>query len=132
MGITSVDPAALRAAALRMDTAADIVLVCVKTPDTETAARQLQPHLRSETAVVSLQNGVDNAARLAAVLGPSGARVASAVSPGSRPATPVGDESARAAVRSPRSTRRRRQSAGPAGSSSRDDIAASVASSSVT
>jgi 2-dehydropantoate 2-reductase len=47
---------------------ADIVLVCVKTPDTETAARALQPHLRPETAVVSLQNGVDNARRLQGVL----------------------------------------------------------------
>ena len=47
---------------------ADVVLVTVKTPDTEDAARTLAPHLRADARVVSLQNGVDNAARIAAVL----------------------------------------------------------------
>ncbi len=47
---------------------ADMVLVCVKTHDTEVAARQMQPHLRPETAVVSLQNGVDNGRRLRSIL----------------------------------------------------------------
>jgi 2-dehydropantoate 2-reductase len=47
---------------------ADMVLVCVKTPDTEVAARQMQPHLRADAAVVSLQNGVDNGRRLQAIL----------------------------------------------------------------
>ena len=47
---------------------ADVVLVTVKTPDTSEAARALAPYLRSDARVVSLQNGVDNAARLAAVL----------------------------------------------------------------
>lgn len=48
---------------------ADLVLVCVKSPDTESAARAIAPHLRPEAVVLSLQNGVGNAERLAAVLG---------------------------------------------------------------
>jgi 2-dehydropantoate 2-reductase len=48
---------------------ADLVLVCVKSSDTEDAGRQLRPHIGPATAVWSLQNGVDNAERLAAVLG---------------------------------------------------------------
>jgi len=47
---------------------ADVVLVCVKSPDTDAAARSLAPHLRADAVVVSLQNGVDNAERLRAVL----------------------------------------------------------------
>jgi 2-dehydropantoate 2-reductase len=47
---------------------ADIVLVCVKSPDTEAAARSLAPHVRPGTAIVSLQNGVDNADKLRSVL----------------------------------------------------------------
>lgn len=47
---------------------AELVLVCVKSNDTETAARQLQPHLGPDTEVWSLQNGVDNAERLALLL----------------------------------------------------------------
>jgi 2-dehydropantoate 2-reductase len=47
---------------------AEVVLVCVKSPDTDAAARSLQPHLAADAVVVSLQNGVDNAERLRAVL----------------------------------------------------------------
>ncbi|RZT39278.1 ketopantoate reductase family protein [Cupriavidus agavae] len=47
---------------------ADIVLVCVKSVDTEDAARQMLPYLRPDALVVSLQNGIDNAARLEAAL----------------------------------------------------------------
>lgn len=47
---------------------ADVVLCCVKSPDTEDAARALQPHLAPGTLVLSLQNGVDNAERLRSVL----------------------------------------------------------------
>ena len=47
---------------------ADVVLCCVKSPDTEDAARALQPHLAPGALVLSLQNGVDNAERLRAVL----------------------------------------------------------------
>ncbi len=47
----------------------DLVLVCVKAYDTEVAARAIRPMVGPETAVLSLQNGVDNHERLAAVLG---------------------------------------------------------------
>jgi 2-dehydropantoate 2-reductase len=39
---------------------AEVVLFCVKTLDTESAARALAPHLKPGTIVISLQNGVDN------------------------------------------------------------------------
>jgi len=44
---------------------ADLVLVCVKSPDTDATARALAPHLAPGALVLSLQNGVDNAATLA-------------------------------------------------------------------
>jgi len=47
----------------------DLVLICVKSADTEQAGRSLAGHLRPETSVLSLQNGVDNASRLRAVTG---------------------------------------------------------------
>ena len=47
---------------------ADIVLVCVKSPDSEAAARDLAPRLSPAAVVVSLQNGVDNAERIAAIV----------------------------------------------------------------
>ena len=47
---------------------ADLVLFCVKSLDTEAAGRQLRPVLRPGTLLLSLQNGVDNADRLRAVL----------------------------------------------------------------
>lgn len=43
---------------------ADLVLFCVKTYDTEEAARSLAPHLRSGALLLSLQNGVDNVERI--------------------------------------------------------------------
>lgn len=49
---------------------ADLVLFCVKSTDTEAAARQIQPHLKPGAVVLSLQNGVDNAERVQAILGP--------------------------------------------------------------
>jgi 2-dehydropantoate 2-reductase len=48
---------------------AELVLFCVKTVDTDTAARQLAPHLAPGAIVVSLQNGVDNAERIRAAAG---------------------------------------------------------------
>lgn len=54
------DPAALASA--------DVVLVCVKSVDTEATADLLAPVLASGALVVSLQNGVDNAWRLRARL----------------------------------------------------------------
>ncbi len=57
----SSDAAAVRGARL--------VLLCVKTPDTESAARSLVPHLANDAAVVSLQNGVDNIDRIRSAAG---------------------------------------------------------------
>ncbi|HYL68275.1 MAG TPA: 2-dehydropantoate 2-reductase, partial [Candidatus Limnocylindria bacterium] len=48
---------------------AEFVLFCVKTVDTEDAARQLAPHLAPGAIVISLQNGVDNVARICASSG---------------------------------------------------------------
>lgn len=56
----STEPAAVRGAKL--------VLFCVKSPDTESAGAAMAPHLDPDILVLSLQNGVDNAERLAAVL----------------------------------------------------------------
>ena len=47
----------------------DIVLFTVKSFDTEAAARELHPLIDDRTAVISLQNGVDNEAKLAAEIG---------------------------------------------------------------
>jgi 2-dehydropantoate 2-reductase len=47
---------------------ASLVLFCVKSTDTESAGAQLMPHLPSDTLVLCLQNGVDNAERLRGVL----------------------------------------------------------------
>jgi 2-dehydropantoate 2-reductase len=48
---------------------AGLVLVCVKTPDTEEAAQSLAPHLARGAVVLSLQNGVDNVERMRAAGG---------------------------------------------------------------
>jgi len=48
---------------------AKLVLFSVKSPDTERAGAALAPHLERDAFVLSLQNGVDNAERLAATLG---------------------------------------------------------------
>src|SRR3989442_11111436 len=48
---------------------AKLVLFSVKSPDTERAGRALAPHLDPGAVILSLQNGVDNAERLAATLG---------------------------------------------------------------
>jgi len=40
---------------------ADVVLVCVKSPDTVAAATAMKPHLRRDAVILSLQNGVSNA-----------------------------------------------------------------------
>jgi 2-dehydropantoate 2-reductase len=47
---------------------AEVVLFCVKSTDTESAAAALAPHLERNAVVLSLQNGVDNPERLAAAL----------------------------------------------------------------
>ena len=56
---------------------ADLVLFAVKSPDTETAGAQMREHLKPGALVLCLQNGVDNAERLRAVL--TGVQVAAAV-----------------------------------------------------
>mgnify|MGYP000884903046 FL=1 len=48
---------------------ADVVLLCVKSTDTEAAAAQIKPYLANHTQVLSLQNGVDNDQRLRQMLG---------------------------------------------------------------
>jgi len=47
----------------------DLVLFCVKSYDTEPAAQALKPLIARDTAVVTLQNGVDNVAAIAGVAG---------------------------------------------------------------
>ena len=47
---------------------ADVVLLCVKSGDTESAGRAMAPHLKSDATVLCLQNGVDNAARLQPII----------------------------------------------------------------
>jgi 2-dehydropantoate 2-reductase len=56
----STEPAAVAGATL--------VLVCVKSGDSDEAAAQIRPHLAAGAVVMSLQNGVDNADRLQAAL----------------------------------------------------------------
>lgn len=48
---------------------ARLVLFAVKSGDTEEAGRAIAPHLAPDAIVLSLQNGISNAERLAAVLG---------------------------------------------------------------
>src|ERR1051325_155746 len=43
---------------------AGLVLFCVKSADTETAAAAMAPHLAADAVVLSLQNGVDNPERI--------------------------------------------------------------------
>lgn len=45
---------------------AQLVLFCVKSTDTESAAREIAPHLDANAVVLNLQNGVDNTERIAA------------------------------------------------------------------
>lgn len=47
----------------------DVILFCVKLYDTESAATQCRPMLGEQTALITLQNGVDAQDRIAATLG---------------------------------------------------------------
>ena len=47
---------------------ADVILFCVKSADTETAGAAMLPYLAPHASVICLQNGVDNAERLSAVI----------------------------------------------------------------
>jgi 2-dehydropantoate 2-reductase len=58
--------AATDAAAAR---GARLVLCCVKSTDTEATARLMAPHVDAGAIVLSLQNGVDNAARMQQAMG---------------------------------------------------------------
>ena len=51
---------------------ADLVLFAVKSTDTESAGEQMRSHLKPGGLVLCLQNGVDNAERLRAVLSARG------------------------------------------------------------
>lgn len=57
------------------------MLFCVKSTDTDSAAQALAPHLEPDALVLSLQNGVENAARLRELL-PQGAAAAVMAGPG--------------------------------------------------
>jgi 2-dehydropantoate 2-reductase len=48
---------------------ADLVLFCVKSYDTAIAAESIRPVMKPDTAVISLQNGVDNEEAIDSVLG---------------------------------------------------------------
>ncbi|UCF73184.1 MAG: 2-dehydropantoate 2-reductase [Deltaproteobacteria bacterium] len=47
----------------------DLVIVCVKTPDTDEASQAMKPMVGPDTTVMSLQNGIDAAERIGAVVG---------------------------------------------------------------
>ncbi|MGH7351529.1 MAG: 2-dehydropantoate 2-reductase, partial [Candidatus Methylomirabilales bacterium] len=47
----------------------DLILFCVKSYDTESAARQCMPIVQESTAILCLQNGVDNEEKIAMVAG---------------------------------------------------------------
>lgn len=47
----------------------DLVVVCVKSTETEVAAMLAEPFMKQETKVLTLQNGMGNAEKLAEVLG---------------------------------------------------------------
>ena len=47
---------------------ADLILLCVKSPDTTKTIEAITPYLQKHTAIVSLQNGVDNCERIRAVV----------------------------------------------------------------
>jgi 2-dehydropantoate 2-reductase len=66
----SIEPGAVQGA--------DLVLFCVKSTDSESAAAQIGPHLAPGALVLTLQNGVDNDERVRAVL-PASNEVAAAV-----------------------------------------------------
>jgi len=47
----------------------DLVLFCVKTYHTDEAAKAIQPAVNSQTAVLSLQNGIDASERIGGIVG---------------------------------------------------------------
>lgn len=57
----SAEPSAVRGA--------ELILFCVKSLDTESAARSIAPHLSPGAVVLTLQNGVDNAEKIHSLTG---------------------------------------------------------------
>jgi 2-dehydropantoate 2-reductase len=49
---------------------ADLVLICVKSPDTSSAANHAAPLVKENTVVMTLQNGLGNVERIAEAVGP--------------------------------------------------------------
>src|SRR5918994_5786147 len=47
----------------------DLILFCVKTYDTDTAAERIRPLIHPDTMLLSLQNGIDNEERIARAAG---------------------------------------------------------------
>lgn len=47
---------------------ADLVLLCVKSPDTIATIELIKPYLKPQTIILSLQNGVDNCERIRSVV----------------------------------------------------------------
>ena len=47
---------------------ADLILLCVKSPDTTKTIEAIRPYLQKHTTILSLQNGVDNCERIRAVV----------------------------------------------------------------
>src|SRR5918998_6261659 len=47
----------------------ELILFCVKTYDTDSAAESIRPLIRPDTVLLSLQNGIDNEERIARVAG---------------------------------------------------------------
>ena len=47
---------------------AELILFCVKSPDTESVAKEIKPYLSDDSIILSLQNGVDNGERIKSVL----------------------------------------------------------------
>ncbi len=47
---------------------ADLILCCVKSPDTEPVMREIKDLIKPDALILSLQNGVDNAERIAQVV----------------------------------------------------------------
>src|SRR5258708_35773409 len=80
-GFDAVVPlrAAEEASAVR---GAKLVLFTVKSGDTESAGRALALHLERDAVILSLQNGVGNAERLAGVLGRGGGPAGGSVAGG--------------------------------------------------
>jgi 2-dehydropantoate 2-reductase len=74
-GVTRIEVAA--STRIEEVAGANLLLVCVKAPDTENVVREIAAHLSPDALVVSLQNGVDNVERMhrAAGIGAAAAAV---------------------------------------------------------